>query len=393
MLRPFRYARMPDIRFGPGTVSQLSGIVASRAASVLAVTGTAASSSPQWRQFAADLHRAGVSMDHLIHSGEPTPEFVDETAAGRRHAGIELVVGWGGGSVIDAAKAISAMLLRAEPVLDFLEDVGTRQLTDGRKVPYVAVPTTAGTGSEATKNAVLSRVGANGFKKSLRHDAFVPDLAVIDPELALSCPAPVTAACGMDALTQLLEGYVSLAASPMTDALALSGLEAVGPAIKRAVTDGAGDLDARTHMAYAALMSGAVLANAGLGIVHGMASPAGGLYPIPHGVACGTLIAAATEMNIATLTAQGEHGRAALAKYARAGELLRGAEPAPNMETGCQWLMDRLWALTRSLDMPRLRHYGIDEAGVERIVAGAANKNNPVPLEPAQMAAILLKRL
>ena len=191
--------------------------------------------------------------------------------------GIDVVLSTGGGSVIDAGKAVSAMLRVEGSVAEYLEDVGTRK-HPGTKVPFVAVPTTAGTGCEATRNAVLSRVGPDGFKKSLRHDNFLPDAAVVDPVLTLSCPPDITAACGLDALTQLLESFVSTKASVLTDVLALSGLEHIGNSLVPACTNSGQDIDMRANLSYAALMSGITLTSAGLGTVHGFASSIGGLF-------------------------------------------------------------------------------------------------------------------
>ncbi len=189
----------------------------------------------------------------------PVVGLVDEVVSRHRRDTPDWVLAIGGGSAVDAGKAISAMLPQSGSVKDFLEGREVRK-HDGRKLPFIAVPTSSGTGSEATKNAVLSEVGENGFKSSLRHDNFMPDIAVIDPELMRSCPPGVTAACGLDALTQLLESWVSSKASPITDALALSGLEHVAAGFLRACEDGENDLEARGHMAYAALLSGLTLA-------------------------------------------------------------------------------------------------------------------------------------
>jgi len=222
------------------------------------------------------LAAEGLSLRRYPVSGEPSPEVVDRIAASLE---ADVVVAIGGGSAIDAGKAVAAMAEEGGSIVDYLEEVGTKPPT-GRRRFLVAVPTTAGTGSEATANAVISRVGASGFKKSLRHEGYIPDIALIDPELALDCPPAVTAASGLDAITQLLEGFVSTGGNPLTDALGRSGLATAGRSFSRAVHEG--DLIARSAMAYAAYLSGVILAIAGLGIVHGIASPLGGAYPVPH---------------------------------------------------------------------------------------------------------------
>ena len=290
MIPTFTFARTPRISFGAGTKSEIPGLAESIGKRILLVTGGKSfPASNHWTALAAAFQERSLDWYHISVKGEPSPELVDSAVSEYRPKNIKTVVAIGGGSVIDAGKAISAMLTHTGSVFDYLEGVGTGKKHDGRKVPFIAVPTTAGTGSEATKNAVLSRVGPQGFKKSLRHDNFVPDHAVVDPELSLSCPADITASCGMDAFTQLLESYVSLKSTPLTDSLALSGMEQVSGHLIPVCTTGASALPNRTAMAYGALLSGITLANAGLGIVHGLAATIGGLYTIPHGVICGVL--------------------------------------------------------------------------------------------------------
>ncbi len=388
----FLFARTPRIVFGPGTARQLPELAATYGSPVLLVTGKASYAGAAWNECVAGFRGAGLRWEHIRVDGEPSPELVDSAVSAHGGAGVGVVVAWGGGSVIDAGKAISAMVLLKTPVIEYLEDVGTGKTHDGRKVPFIAVPTTAGTGSEATKNAVLSRTGPDGFKKSLRHDNLVPDVALVDPELALSCPPEVTAACGMDAFTQLLEACVSTGATPMTGALAVSGIEHAAACLPRAVEQGASDIDARAGMAYAALLSGIVLANAGLGIVHGLASPIGAFFPAPHGAVCAALVAAATEANIARLLAEHGPDHPALIKYSHAGILLSGRD-ARDVAAGCMLLVESLQAWTARFGLPRLGQFGITDADVPRIVAGAGNKNNPVALSKNEIAAIVRRCL
>ena len=256
------------------------------------------------------------------------------------------------------------------------------------------MPTSAGTGSEATKNAVLSVQGVGGFKKSFRHESLVPRYAVLDPELLASCPQTLIAADGMDALTQLLESYVSLKANPFTDALALSGIAAVRDALLPWYA-GEGDLAAyRRAMAYAALLSGITLAQVGLGSVHGLAAPLGAFFPIPHGVACGTLVADCSEMNIRALR-QREPLSPALDKYAVLGRLLTEQPSLPD-DAACEALIDLLLQWTSDLQLPLLSSYGMQAADIPRVVAncrGSSMKTNPVALTDTEVAEILGQRL
>ena len=218
----------------------------------------------------------GIKYHHVVVSGEPSPELIDTTVEKYRNEAVDAIVAIGGGSVLDAGKAISAMLHRTESIKEFLEGVGTIE-HPGTKLPFIALPTTSGTGSEATKNAVISHVGKSGYKKSLRHDNFVPDIAIVDPRFTLSCPQNITAASGMDCFTQLIESYLSDKANEYTDALAWEGLKEIKSSLVQSYMHG-NDIQARTGMAFASLTSGICLANAGLGVVHGFASSIGGLY-------------------------------------------------------------------------------------------------------------------
>lgn len=291
---------------------------------------------------------------------------------------------------MDAGKAVSAMLTKNDSVKEYLEGIGKKK-HDGDKVPFIAVPTTSGTGSEATKNAVISEVGDRGFKKSLRHDNFVPDCAVVDPRLTASCPKMVTAASGMDAFSQLIEAYLSTDASPMTDALALSGLEHIKDGLIEAYKNKE-NLDARGKVAYASYLSGVVLANAGLGTVHGFASPIGGYFDIPHGVVCGTLIGELIRINIKNLSSDPNKDGIYLEKYANVGRIFSGKN---NLErkAACEALVDEVNRLIEVMEIPRLGDYGIKEEDLDKIIEKTGNKNNPVELKKEELREMLLNRL
>ncbi len=388
----FDFSVHQHLYFGPGKLSRLPDLAGGYGRTLLLITGASSFvNGPHWAPLQKGFKAAGIAVYTAEIQGEPGPGDIDGIV--QRYAGrpVDVVAAVGGGSVLDAGKAVSAMLPQNGLVTDFLEGVGART-HDGRKVPFIAVPTTAGTGSEATKNAVISRTGENGFKKSLRHDNFMPDAALVDPALACACPKDITAACGMDALTQLLESLVSTKASPMADALCVSGLEGFGTALQRCVLQDPEDLEGRSRLAYGAYLSGLTLVNAGLGVVHGFASAIGGMENMPHGKVCGTLLAAATRENITALMAQ-DPGHPALEKYARAGWILAGRAKDTDWVTGCSQLMDLLEEWTERFDMPRLGVYGITPAQIGSIVDAAGQKNNPVHLSGDAMQRILEMRL
>lgn len=386
----FGFARMPEICFGAGALKRLPQRIAG--SRVLLVTGsTSFVASEAYSGLSKALAEADVRHLQVSVSGEPSPAFVDATVARYRDEKLDWVIGIGGGSAMDAGKAISAMLPQEGSVSDFLEGREVRK-HDGRKVPYIAVPTSSGTGSEATKNAVLSEIGAQGYKNSLRHDSLVPDLALIDPELMLSCPPALTAACGLDALTQLLESYVSTKASPMSDALALSGLAHFAAGFMPAYERGDRDIVARSHMAYAAFLSGVTLANAGLGVVHGFASPLGGYFDIPHGVVCGTLLGEATRLNIEVLLTDESANRPVLEKFARVGALLAGRSRGA-LRDDCDQLLTIIQHWIAQTGIPRLGQFGVTTQDFAKILDRTNNKNSPVTLNREQMQAILQARL
>lgn len=393
MIENFNMSRIPMLRFGAGTFGGLGKVIKKYGSRVLVVTGgKSLVSSGRWDELLRHFKESEVEWDTFNVSGEPSPGLIDSAVQDFRKKKIDVVLSIGGGSVLDAGKSISAMLLQEGSVKEFLEGVGNR-VHDGRKLPFVAVPTTAGTGSEATKNAVLSEIGKNGFKKSLRHESLVPEEVIIDPGLMRGCPRGVTAASGMDALTQLLESYISNKANPITDALAISGIEHAVRCLIPVCTDKGDDLDARAGMAYAAFISGVTLTGAGIGVIHGLASSIGGYFNAPHGAVCGTLLAPAMKRTIHALENEFTGGLA-LEKCARVGAIVSGREfRTSEIANLCRVLIDTLYEWTDHLSMPRLGTFGITGADVERIVQGASNKNNPVALPGDEIAAIVFERI
>jgi len=390
MVKPFHFARLPNIYFGDGKINELPGIVSYFGKSILLVTGARSFIDSRRAGRLFDLFgSSGIAFQHVFVRSEPSPVTVDETVQKFRGREINAVVSIGGGSVIDAGKAISAMLGKTGSVTEYLEVVGDKE-HPGTKVPFIAVPTTSGTGSEATKNAVISEVGKDGFKRSLRHDNFVPDAAIIDPELTLDCPPDITAAAGMDCFTQLTEAYLSTKSNEYTDTLALEGIRAVNRSLLRSFTHG-DDINARSDMSFAALTSGICLANAGLGAVHGLAGTIGAIYDIPHGVVCGTLMSVANEMNVRELRKRGGD-EAALVKYAVMGRIFADAT-GKNESYYVDFFLDYLNAVTYRLDLPKLSRYGIGINELPAISLESDVKNNPVPLSSEQFEEILTRRL
>ena len=388
----FNFSANPHLYFGPGQSARLPELISNFGRNVLIITGARSFvRSAQWESLTNELKKNRILFHQAVIDGEPTPAMVDGITQKFRNDRIDVVAAIGGGSVLDGGKAVSAMLPMKKPVIDYLEGVGTLPY-DGNKLPFIAVPTTAGTGSEATKNAVISQTGKNGFKKSLRHERLIPDIAVVDPELTLSCPASVTSACGMDALTQLIESLVSTQASAITDSLASGALTVLGESIIPAATTSPDDIDLRSRISYASYVSGLTLANAGLGLVHGLAGTLGGFFDIPHGVACGTLLAETTRQNVDALIRTDPDG-IALRKYASAASLLDPSGTGGSAKHDVRRLVSLLEHWSDALDMPRLGEYGITGEDVERITAAAGQKNNPAVLPAEKVRRIIENRL
>lgn len=391
----FSIARLPRIEFGAGVLKKAPDIIANYGSRILLVTGSRSFiDSSHWEPFIDQLKQRAVSWQHCTIADEPSPALIDDLVKTYANETFDAVIGIGGGSALDAAKAITGLLKVQRSVMDYLEGVGPELPYDGPAIPFIAVPTTAGTGSEATKNAVLSVQGENGFKKSFRHDKLVAEYAVVDPDLLASCPPSVIAANGMDALTQLLESYVSTKSNAFTDALAISGLQAARDALIPLYRQEGELAQHREKMAYAALLSGIILAQVGLGSVHGLASPLGAFYPIPHGVVCGTLVASATRVNIHSMLTR-EPNNKALARYLHVAEILcqkRFIDP----QTAFNALIDLLAQWIDELALPRLSHYGLQEAAFDKVIAncrGSSMKTNPIVLIDEEIRQILLERL
>ncbi len=393
---PFSVARLPELTFGENAIESLPELMAGVGSKALIITGRSSfTDSEHWPALKRALAARGVSWEMIRVTGEPSPELVDETVSAHRPVMPDMVVAIGGGSVLDAGKSIAGLLPGGDSVMEYLEGVGAGRSFDSETVPLIAVPTTAGTGSEATKNAVLSRQGPDGFKKSFRSAKLVAARAVIDPALLDQCPPLQIAANGMDAFTQLMESYVATGASPFTDALAWSGLTHFAAGFWTAWEKSGDDaMPGYRHLAYASYLSGVTLAQAGLGSVHGLASPLGGFFPIPHGIVCGTLVAAATEVNIRSLQAREPDNRA-LGRYAEIGRLLSARHDLDD-RAALTVLQQTLNEWTERLDLPRLREYGIAASDFPKLIAnarGGSMKTNPIVLTDEELSGLLAVRL
>jgi len=390
----FSIARIPRIIFSRNSIQQIADLCEPYGNNVLLVTGAKSFvNSPSFTQLIEGFEKKSVNVSVCHVPGEPSPQLVDDIVKQYRSHNIDLVLGIGGGSALDAAKAIAGLLKLDNSVMDYLEGVGPELPYKGPAIPFIAVPTTAGTGSEATKNAVLSVQGENGFKKSFRDDSLVAEYAVIDAELLTTCPKNVVASNGMDALTQLIESYVSTRANIMTDALAMSGLRAVRDALLPLYQQ-IDNKEAQEKMAYGSLMSGICLAQTGLGSVHGLASPLGAFYPIPHGVVCGTLVADATQLNI-QLMLEREPDNPALEKYAILGDELT-QKPHKDKQASREALCEILYEWTEKLALEKLSNFGLTETGLDTVVAnsrGSSMKTNPIVMTDSEIRELLLRRM
>ena len=390
MIDSFQFSSLPEIIFGAGKRNELAAAVTLLGKKVLLLTGSSSiHNSGHGDEIISALKAANLELEHEVIAHEPSPLQIDQIVEKYKRTGTEVVVAVGGGSVMDAGKAVSAMIPVEGGVREYLEGVGGKK-HPGVKIPFIAMPTTSGTGSEMTKNAVISEVGEEGFKKSLRHDNFIPELAIIDPEMMLSCPAKLTAASGMDAFSQLLESYLSSRANVMTDALALQGLKQIKKYLLRAFLEGDQNLEARSGMALAAMFSGITLAHAGLGLVHGFASPLGGFYHIPHGVACGSMMAPVFAATIDILLEQPDHP--AMKKLIIISKVFADFKYKQELEY-LQSFKEKLIHISSLLEIPLLSKYGLQEEGVQKVVEHTSHKFHPVKLTDMQMADALKSRI
>jgi alcohol dehydrogenase class IV len=391
MVTTFSFSKVPEIHFGIGRIEVLSKKIKQFGKKTLLVTGKSSFiQSGRSKSLLKKLETDNIKFEIVNIPGEPSVSLIDEICNKYRLNSFDAVVSIGGGSVIDAGKAISAMLPEEGSVKLFLEGNPLGRPHPGIKIPFIAVPTTAGTGSETTKNAVLSEVGENGFKSSLRHEHFIPEVAIVDPELSIGCPPGVTAASGLDAFTQLFESYISLHASTLSDVLAYEGMYWIVNSLNKVIKNG-NDISARSNMSYAAMLSGITLTNAGLGTVHGFASAIGSFFEIPHGIVCGSLLGEVNKKNIEKLQSN-KIGNGILSKYSKVGELFCNEKNKSEIYYQSA-LGEALIKWIEELKIPKLGKYGITKDYLEKIISKTDNKNNPVNLNKDEWKEILMKRI
>jgi alcohol dehydrogenase class IV len=382
----FEFATATRIIFGAGTLKQLGLLAAEMGRRALVVTGLAT----VLTQPLLDLLAAqGIDCEMFPVSGEPTLEVVRQGIQHVRLATCDLVIGFGGGSAIDAGKAIAALMTNSGDLLDYLEVLGKGKPITQPAAPYIAIPTTAGTGAEVTRNAVLASP-EHRVKVSLRSPYMLPRVALVDPELTYSLPPQITASTGLDALTQLVEPFTSIRANPIADAFCREGLPRATRSLRQAYEYG-NDVKAREDMSLASLLGGLALANAGLGAAHGIASVVGGMFPAPHGAVCARLLPHVMEINVRALQER-QPGSDALHRYDEVARILAGSDQAKAAD-GVAWVQE----LCQALQMPPLASYGMTPADlptvVEKSAVASSTKANPIQLTLDEMREILTRAM
>ena len=377
----FEFAAPARIVFGEGRLGEVPGIASQFGSHALVVEGRSGRAEPLVQR----LDERGIAATRLRVSSEPTISLVEEGVRQARDARCDVVIALGGGSVIDAGKAISALLTNGGAVRDYLEVIGKAKPLTNRAAPLIAIPTTAGTGAEVTRNSVLM-AEEERVKVSLRSPLMLPVVALIDPELTYTLPPGVTASTGLDALTQCIEPFVSPQANPLSDAVAREGIRRAAGALRRAFRDGR-DKEARHDMAVASLCGGLALANAKLGAVHGFAAPLGGMFPIPHGTACARLLPSVAQLNVRALRTRMPNAPA-ISRYDELARIVTG-KPDARAQDAVVWLRD----LVDELEVPRLGTYGVREQDIPVVAAAARQassmQGNPIVLTDDELVEAL----
>ena len=382
----FEFATATRIIFGRGVVKDIGSLVGNMGRRVCVITGRSAERA---QALMGQLKKTGMTVTHFSIPEEPTTQLALAAVEKARRPDCDLVIGMGGGSVLDTSKVVAALLTNSGPLMDYLEVIGNGQPLRQKSAPCVAVPTTAGTGTEVTSNAVLGSP-EHRVKVSMRSPYMLPDLALVDPELTYSMPPGLTAATGLDAFTQLLEAFVTVHANPLTDGICREGMQRAARSLKRVYLNGA-DVAAREDMCLASLFGGLALANAKLGAVHGLAGPLGGMFHAAHGALCAALLPYVMETNISALESR-RADSVTLDRYDEVARLITG-RPQARAKDGITWVRN----LCEQLEIKPLAAYGIEEKDFAEIAgkAGKASsmKGNPLELTQTELLEILHKAL
>lgn len=382
----FEFATANRIIFGAGKLNGLADQLKGRAKRLLLVCGNSSDAIPRVREI---LSAQEIPFDEFHVHGEPTVATASEGVGLALEHGCDMVIGLGGGSVLDAGKAISALATNRGDIFDYLEVIGKGKTLVNAPLPYIAIPTTAGTGTEVTRNAVIESP-AHGVKVSLRSPMMIPSLALVDPELTYSLPPSITASSGLDALTQLIEPFVSVKANPMTDAICREGIRHAAKSLRQAYRNGA-DVMAREGMSLASLLGGMALANAALGAVHGFAGPLGGVLHAPHGAICAKLLPLVMDANLKALKSR-HAGHVAIERYTEIAQIVTEDKNA-SAQDGVKWVSE----LVRELNIPSLSAHGMNEShvpdAVQKTLNASSYKGNPIPLSEGELTEILARAM
>jgi len=382
----FEFATANRVIFGVGALAEVGELAKEFGRHALVVTG---SDPDRADSLLSILIKTGLKSTVFSVPGEPTVALAEEGTRIAHEAACDLIIGFGGGSALDTGKAIAALVKNGNDPLDFLEVIGRGKPLTKPPLPFIAIPTTAGTGSEVTRNAVLASK-EHRVKVSLRSREMLPRAALVDPELTLSVPPSITASTGLDALTQVIEPYLSTRRNPLTDGICREGMRRAAQSLQRVYKNGK-DIEARTDMSLVSLMGGLALANAGLGAVHGFAGPFGGMFDAAHGATCAALLPHVMAINLQVIRTQNLNTDLT-ARFDEIGRLLTG-NPAAVGEEGVTWLMN----LCQEMEIPSLGSYGLTHtdfpALIEKATVSSSMKGNPVPLTEVEMTEILKRSM
>lgn len=380
-MKKFEFSTAQKIIFGSGSIKQIEKYAGSFGRTCLLVS----SKSAPFAKIEETLKASGIQYEIIFVKGEPTLNGLQKNLAPLRALKLDLIIGIGGGSVLDFAKAISALLTNQGDLLDYLEVVGKNQPIINSPVPLIAIPTTAGTGTEVTRNAVI-KIEDKGVKVSLRSEKMIPKIAIVDPELTLSLPRDVTASTGMDALVQLIEPYISSRSNPMIDMVCKEGISLAAQSLETVYSQ-PDHLPSREKMAFSSLLGGMALANAGLGVVHGFAAVLGGKYPVAHGQCCARILPAAYRINYQALKSRDSQSEK-IARFLEIARMVTNHNDA-QIEDGITWFQE----LCRKLNIPHLKQFGISSKDsreiIENVKRASSTKGNPIQLNDDELLQIL----